>query len=93
VPEEADTPFGPLGTGATRTGRLAYLLAVAGLVPGLALLLGPAAVLLGLRARRRGRNDPAFTAEGPARAAVLLGSLEAVTNWAGLALMILGWRG
>jgi hypothetical protein len=91
VPEESDTPFVELGEGANRMARLAYYLALAGLVPGLGLLLGPAAAVLGALARRRGRSDPDFTAQGPARGAVLLGLLLALTNWVGLVLMVLGW--
>jgi hypothetical protein len=91
VPEDSDTPFVELGAGANRMARLSYYLALAGLVPGLGLLLGPAAAVLGALAYRRGRVDPEFTAHGPARGALFLGLLLALTNWAGLLLMVLGW--
>jgi hypothetical protein len=68
-------------------------LCVFGLIPGLGLLLGPIAVLLGIRAWARGRSDPAFTLQAAARAAIVLGLLLSLTNWVGLTLMILGWRG
>jgi hypothetical protein len=92
VAEEADTPFGPLGTGPNRAALIAFRVAVVGLVPGLGLVLGPLAVLLGWRAWRRGRGDAAFTAQSPAVAAVLLGAVLTLTNWVGLALMIAGWH-
>jgi hypothetical protein len=91
VAEESDSPFSGLGEGRNRPARLAYYMALVGLVPGLGLVLGPAAALLGIWARRRGRNDPAFTGQSPATAALVLGALLALTNWAGLALMIAGW--
>jgi hypothetical protein len=91
--EDTDTPFGPLPpAGPNRTALLAYRLAVAGLVPGLGLLLGPLALALGWLARRRGRGDAAFTARSPAAAAVALGAVLTLANWSGLALMIAGWR-
>jgi hypothetical protein len=93
VAEESDTPFGPLGRGPNRTALVAYRLAVLGLVPGLGLVLGPVAGLMAAYARRRGRSDPAFTAQGPATTAVLLGLALTLTNWAGLYLMIRGWPG
>jgi hypothetical protein len=91
VREEVDTPFCGLGEGPNRVARLAYLVAVAGLVPGLGLVLGPVAALLGLLARRR-RFDPAFAAHGPAKAGLALGILLTLTNWGGLVLMVAGWR-
>ena len=90
--EEADSPFSRYIDPVNRPAVRAYRLAVLSMVPGLGLLLGPAAVVLGAVARRRGRAEPDFTAKGPATAAVLLGAATALTNWAGLALMVLGWR-
>jgi hypothetical protein len=57
------------------------------------LFLGPAAMVLGVRARRRGLKEPGFTADSPARAAFLLGGLITLTNWIGLVLMIMGLFG
>ncbi len=92
VAEDSDTPFAELGRGTNRTAKLSYFIALAGLMPGPGLVLGPAAALLGAFARLRGRSDPQFTAQGPARGAIFLGLLLALTNWGGLVLMILGWR-
>jgi hypothetical protein len=91
VAEESDSPFSGLGEGPNRAARLAYLVVLAALVPGVGLVLGPVAAVLGLLARRR-RFDPGFTAHGPALAAVVLGILTTLTNWGGLALMVVGWR-
>jgi hypothetical protein len=91
--EETDTPFGPLPpAGPNRAALIAYRIAVVGLIPGLGLLLGPVALVLGWRARRWGRGDTGFTARSPAAAAVALGAALTLANWAGLALMIAGWR-
>jgi hypothetical protein len=65
---------------------------VYGLIPGAGLLLGPLALLLGVVARRRGKTDPAFTANHLATAAIILGGLLSVTTWLGLVLMLLGLR-
>ena len=73
-----------------RAAMRAYRLSVVGLIPFAGLVLGPAALVLGVIAGRRGRDDPAFTARGPARAAVVLGAVDAVTNWAGVVLIVLG---
>jgi hypothetical protein len=92
VAEEADTPFAGRPGGPNRPAILAYRICVAGLIPGLGLVLGPAALVLGSVARRKGAATPGFTAEGPARAAVWLGAAITLTNWLGLALMVLGLR-
>jgi hypothetical protein len=91
--EETATPLSSRADAHNRAALRAYRVCVAGLIPGSGLLLGPLAVLLGLLAERRGRNEPGFTAEVQARAAVLIGALIALTNWAGLALLILALRG
>jgi hypothetical protein len=90
LPDDSDTPFSPLGTGPDRAARLAFRLTVIGLIPGLGLLLGPAALALVALTWRR-QSDPAFKAYAPIRAALVLGIAITVTNWAGLALMLLGW--
>jgi hypothetical protein len=92
LPDDSDTPFSPLGTGPDRPARLAFRLCVIGLLPGLGLVLGPIALLLvGITWRRQ--SDPAFRATAPMKAALFLGVLITVTNWAGLSLMVLGWPG
>jgi hypothetical protein len=90
--DEADTPWGKLGEGPNRPARLAYHLAVLGLVPGVGLALGPAAFAVGLYAQLRGRSHPAFNAGAFSRTSIGLGLAEGLTNWAGLALMVSGWR-
>jgi hypothetical protein len=78
---------------ADRAAVRAYRLSVWGLIPLAGLVLGPAAVVLGGLARRRGRADAAFTAHGPALAAVILGAVDTLCNWAGAALLALYFRG
>jgi hypothetical protein len=89
---EIDSPFvGPFRP-ANLPALRAYWLSLLSLLPPLGLLLGPPALLLGLRAQRRGRADPQFTATGPALAAIILGAAVTLTSWAGAALVYLGLR-
>jgi hypothetical protein len=88
--EESNTPFAERNAASDRVALWAYRLSLLGLIPPAGLVLGPIAVVLGALARRRARGDPAFTAYGPAAAAVVLGAVVAVTNWVGVALMVLG---
>jgi hypothetical protein len=89
--EETDTSCPADAEGANRAALRAYRIALLGLVPGLGLLLGPLAVVLGTVARR-GRSDPDCTARSHAAASVVLGALTAITNWLGVALMVRGLR-
>jgi hypothetical protein len=68
----------------------AYRVALWSLVPGLGLLLGPAAVALGWLAVRAAGEDA--SARNRARAAALLGALVALTQWLGIVLIIYDWR-
>src|SRR6516225_1378821 len=61
--DEPDSPFSPYVEGPNRPTLRAYRLSVYGLVPGVGLILGPLALVLALRARRRAQADPAFTAQ------------------------------
>src|SRR4051812_29513822 len=88
-----DEPYDPLAvpvTGANRLGLWSFRLAIWGLIPGVGLLFGPAALLLGLFARLRGLSDPTFFFIAPTWAGVVLGAIVAVTNWVGLWLMMMG---
>ena len=88
--DDSDAPFGARAEGSNLPALLAYRLSLFGLIPVVGLVLGPAAVVLAIWARWKGRNDPAFTAIGPVFAAVILGSLDALTNWGGVVMMGLG---
>jgi len=89
---ESDTPFSEQVHLRNPEAARAYRIGIYGLIPPLSLVLGPLAVVLGFRARRRGRRDPTFTGGSLANAAIVLGALLTITSWAGLALMILGLR-
>jgi hypothetical protein len=92
VSAESDTPFSGEVPTINRPALRAYRISIYGMLPGLGLVGGPVAVVLGLRACYRARGDRHFTARGPALAAVLFGVLTAVTNWVGFVLMYLGLR-
>ncbi|HXG11487.1 MAG TPA: zinc ribbon domain-containing protein [Gemmataceae bacterium] len=85
VPSESNTPFASGPDSRDPTALTAYRLSVVGLVPFLGLVFGPLGLVLGLIAWRKERSQG-----GPAVAAVILGSLAALTNWAGLILMLVG---
>jgi hypothetical protein len=91
--EGPDAPAPGRGEAGNRAARRAFRLVLFGLIPVAGLVLGPAAVVLGGLARRCGRADPAFTAHGPAAAAVVLGTVVTLCNWAGVVLLVLGLRG
>jgi len=67
----------------------AFRLSLWSLVPGLGLLLGPAALVLGCLVVRKVANDD--MARGQARVAIAFGVLVTLAQWIGLALMIRGW--
>ncbi len=90
---ETDTPFAPRTEACNRAALRAYHVCLLGLIPGVGLLCGPAAVVMGWIARRRGMKEPGFTAYSPARAAILLGLAIALTNWIGLVMMVMGVLG
>ena len=90
--QDSDSPFGAKPEGSNLAALFAYRLSLFGLIPIVGLALGPASVLLAGWAWWKGRNDPAFSALGPLVAALILGSLDALTNWGGVALMALGLR-
>ncbi len=64
----------------------ALLCGIAGLVPGIGVVLGPVGIMLAHDARRRARRHPdRYAAGGPATAAMILGlvslALAAVEYW------------
>ena len=69
----------------------AYRCAIYGLIPVAGLFLGPAAIVLGFIGLLRQPTDPKKAyGIGPARAAILLGTLELITNGVGLTFIGIG---
>ena len=68
----------------------AYRYAVYGLIPIVGLILGPAAIVLGIYGLRYYRTAPLDHSIGHARAAIILGLLELLTNAIGLTLIGIG---
>jgi hypothetical protein len=60
------------------------------MVPFLGLALGPLGAARAWRFLHQARTDPAFQAERAAKVAVVFGLFTGVTNWLGLALILLG---
>ena len=67
-----------------------YHLGVVGLIPGLGLVLGPAALALGVLGVRYGKANPGAKESGHAVAGIILGGLEILFNGAGLVLILIG---
>jgi hypothetical protein len=85
-------PLSPLTEANHRAALRAYHVSVAALTPGLGLVLGPIAMVLGALARPGCQSDPDFSLHGPLRASLLLGAAITFCNWLGFALMYLGLR-
>jgi hypothetical protein len=72
--------------------RRAYLCAILGLVPGLGLLLGPPAIVLGVIGRRAALRDEFQRGLGHAYVSRLLGAIEFACNAVGLACILMASR-
>jgi hypothetical protein len=81
------SPYSSAADPINRPAIRAYFMALWGLIPFLGLILGPLAAVLGMRGLILGRGRPGFSAEGPGVAAVVLGSAETLTQWAGVTLL------
>jgi hypothetical protein len=90
--KQSEFAASPLATAYNRDVKRVYRLCLIGVLPFLGLILGPLAALIAARIRRRAKGDPAFTLHAPVRFVFILGVLTGITNWVGLALMILGLK-
>jgi hypothetical protein len=63
---------------------------LASMVPFLGLVLGPLGAARAWRFLREAGADPAFQAGRAARVAIVFGLITGVSNWLGLALILLG---
>jgi hypothetical protein len=75
---------------ANKKALVAFKLAIYGLIPVIGLLLGPLAVAIGLLGWRHYRIFPKDRGIGHAIGAVILGSLELLTNGLGLLFIWIG---
>jgi len=71
----------------------AYICAVIGLIPGLGLLFGPPAIILGFLGRRAALKDEHHRGKGHAYVSRLVGGVELVCNLAGAIVLATaaGW--
>jgi hypothetical protein len=70
-----------------------YAVALAGITPVLGLVLGPAAIVLGLVGSARLRRNPEIKGLSFIRAGIVLGTLDFVVNVAGVTCILIGWLG
>jgi len=73
-----------------RTALMAYRCGLLAMIPLAGLVLGPAALVLGLEGLRRERGNPSERATAQTIAAIVLGVLTTLTNWIGLVLIVRG---
>jgi hypothetical protein len=69
---------------------MAYRCGLLAMIPLAGLVLGPAALVLGLEGLRRERGNPSERATAQTIAAIVLGVLTTLTNWIGLVLIVRG---
>jgi hypothetical protein len=86
-----DDPASTIGPELNPTARTAYWYAVFGMIPFVGLVLGPLALVWGILGLRREEANPSVRGRARSLAGIILGSLELVTNWGGLALLWIGW--
>jgi hypothetical protein len=91
--DDADTPFAFRPDSPLAPALRAYRCAVYSLIPLAGLLLGPAAIVLALRAWREGRRDPESRGNSYVLTALAVGLATLLCNGAGVALMVIGWMG
>jgi hypothetical protein len=89
-PGDPDTALSPATVALNQAALRAYRFSRWGIIPVLGLVIGPAGLVVSWRAFRRGRTDPRFGEIAAVRAGLLLSALSALTNWAGLALIVQG---
>jgi hypothetical protein len=77
---------------ANRTAVLAYRCASYGLLPGVGLVLGLAAIVLGILGYRHFKAAPETRGASHSVAAVVLGAMEVVSNGAGVIFLWIGWQ-
>ena len=73
-----------------RLALTAYRCSVLAMIPFFGLVFGPLAIVLGLLGRRREQREPSERGAGQAMAAIVLGVLTLITNWAGLFFVLRG---
>jgi hypothetical protein len=71
----------------------AYRCGLLAMIPLVGLVLGPAALVLGLLGRRLERGNSSERGTAQATAAIVLGALTTLTNWIGLLLIVHGLTG
>jgi hypothetical protein len=89
--DAADTPLTHEADLGGRATQWAYQCAMYGLIPLAGLVLGPVAVVLALLGYRQDRTTPG---KGRVALAIMaIGAVVLLTNWVGVALMVLGLYG
>jgi hypothetical protein len=72
---------------------IAYYLGIFGLIPCLGLILGPAAIVLGIMGLRYKATHPRAKGTAHAIVGIVLGSLETLANWGVVLLNVLLFSG
>jgi hypothetical protein len=85
-------PLSPETEADNRAALRAYRVSIYSLIPGLGLVLGPMAAILGAVARLRCVRNPDFTLWGPLLASIIIGAVVTLCNAVGFTLMYFGLR-
>ncbi len=88
--DESDSPFGKRTDTRNHRALTAYRVGVLSLIPLAGLVLGPAALVLGLAAWRQAAADATGKRQGLVYAALILGAVTSLANGVGVALMVQG---
>ena len=67
---------------------IAYYLGIFGLIPCVGLILGPAALMLGILGLRYSKEHPEAAGGGHAIAGIVLGILTTLLNWGGIIFVL-----
>lgn len=67
-----------------------YTCAKYAVIPPAGLILGPIALIFGFIGWLRVKRNPSLQGNWPAVVAMFIGSLTLITNWVGLALIVIG---
>jgi F0F1-type ATP synthase membrane subunit c/vacuolar-type H+-ATPase subunit K len=68
---------------------VAYYCGIFGLIPGLGLILGPTAAVMGFLGARYARENPRAKGQGHAVAGIVLGMVETLLNWGILVALLI----
>jgi hypothetical protein len=89
-PERSDSPVSTIIPYKNPKALIAYYLGVFGLIPCVGIVLGPAAIVLGILGLRYVKKYPTAKGTGHAITGIVLGSFDTLYQLVGVLLMVVG---